>query len=290
MNTEGWMSQIDSGRLISLINIPGTHNSCTKHIALRYLCKCQNKSVYEQLSMGVRYLDLRVELSKGRLKLVHSVIDCRPGILPFKKLWLEDIIDQCARFVQKNMSETVIVNFQTDDGRDRAGASDALFGSYIFPNADLWFAENRIPFLGECRGKLILARRNPLSEKYKFDDGNSGMNLWGSESGVKNRRLIHSAVSGEVLFKVTLQDDYMVAPKRKWSEFVLPCLVGERADETTLLVNYLSANNGYNSPKITANYVNKKFIEYELKKGDHYGIICADYMTKELSEKIINSN
>lgn len=290
MDTERWMSQIGSDRSISLINIPGTHNSCAKHISLRYLCKCQDRSVAEQLSIGVRYLDLRIELSRGRLKLVHSVIDCRPGILPFKKLWLEDVITACACFVRQNASETVIMNFQIDDGKDRTGASDALFGSYIFPNADLWFAENRIPFLGECRGKLILARRNPISGKFKFDDGNSGMNLWGSGSGVKNRRLIHSSVSDEVLFKVSLQDDYMVSPKRKWNEFVLPCLNGERADETTLLVNHLSANNGYNSPKITANYVNKRFMEYELKKGGNYGIICADYITKELSEKIINSN
>lgn len=288
--TKRWMRTIDGQKPISLINIPGTHNSATRYIPFRYLCRCQDKSITEQLVLGVRYLDLRIELYKGGLKLVHSVIDCRPGPLSFKKLWLEDIVEECACFVRENPSETVIMNFQTDDGKDLTGTSDVLYEKYILKGPGLWFTENRIPFLDECRGKLIFARRTPPPGKLMLEDRISGINFFESRSEVKNQRLIRSLESGDVLFKAFIQDDYFVPPKKKWFDFVLPCLDEQRASETSILINHLSANNGFNSPKITARYVNKRFLRYELKKGEMYGIICADYITRQISEKIINSN
>ncbi len=285
-----WMSTIDGQRPISLINIPGTHNSTTRYIPFRYLCRCQDKSITRQLELGVRYLDLRVELYKGGLKLVHSIIDCRPGPLSFKKLRLEDIMEECACFVRENASETVIMNFQTDDGKKLTETSDALYEKYILPYQGLWFTENRIPYLDECRGKLILARRSHPPGKVVLDDKNSGINFFKSQGELKNQRLIRSLESGEILFEAYIQDDYFVPPKKKWYDFVLPCLNNQRASDTSILINHLSANNGLNSPKITARYVNKRFLLYQLKKGESYGIICADYITKQISRKIISSN
>lgn len=290
MDTKAWMKEIDGETPLSLINIPGTHNSATQYIPLRHFSKCQDKSIAQQLELGVRYLDLRVELSKGKLKLVHSIIDCKKSAFSFKKLWLDDVISDCSRFVKENPSETIIMNFQIDDGKDRTLASDVLFEGYVFSDKELWFTENRNPNLDECRGKLILARRTPLSEKLPFSDMNSGINFYNSGTDIKNERKILSIKDNSVVFTAYVQDDYSVPPKSKWFDYVLPCLDEKRAGENNLLVNHLSANNGLFSPKMSANYVNKRFMSYELKKGEHYGIIPADYITKELSEKIIASN
>lgn len=290
MDAKAWMKNINGDTVLSLINIPGTHNSATQYIPLRYFSRCQDKSVAQQLEIGVRYLDLRVELSKGKLKLVHSVIDSKKSAFSFEKLWLDDVISDCSHFVKRNPSETVIMNFQIDDGKDHVSASDVLFERYVFSNKHIWFTENKNPCLDECRGKLVLARRTPISENFKFDDTNSGINFFNSGTDVKNERLIRSAANDSVLFKAYVQDDFSVPPKTKWSKYVLPCLNEKRASENEFLINHLSANNGLFSPKITANYVNKKFMGYELKKGECYGIIPLDFITKKLSRKIIDSN
>ncbi|NLA72573.1 MAG: phosphatidylinositol-specific phospholipase C domain-containing protein [Clostridiales bacterium] len=290
MDTKAWMKHIDEAAPLSFINIPGTHNSTTQYIPLRYFSRCQNISVAQQLELGVRYLDLRVEHSKGKLKLVHSIIDCKKSAFSFEKLWLDDIIDDCSRFIKENPSETIIMNFQIDDGKEHLLASDVLFERYVFSNKSLWFTENKNPCLKECRGKLILARRTPISDKFPFNDMNSGINFYNSGTDVKNERVIRSVKDGSTAFTAYVQDDFSVPPKVKWFDFVLPCLNEKKASENSLLVNHLSANNGFFSPKITANYVNKRFMGYELKKGGHYGIIPADFITKELSEKIIASN
>ncbi|HZJ74956.1 MAG TPA: phosphatidylinositol-specific phospholipase C domain-containing protein [Clostridia bacterium] len=290
VDTKAWMKRIDGVTPLSLINIPGTHNSATQYIPLRYFSRCQDKSVAEQLELGVRYLDLRVELSKGKLKLVHSIIDCKKSTFSFEKLWLDDIVGDCSRFVKDNPSETIIMNFQIDDGKDHLAASDVLFERYVFPNKDIWFRENKNPCLDECRGKLILARRTPISDKIEFNDMNSGINFFDSGTDVKNERIIRSVKDGSTVFTAYVQDDFSVPPKAKWFNFVLPCLDEKKASENSLLVNHLSANNGFFSPKITADYVNKRFMSYELKKSEHYGIIPTDFITKELSKKIIASN
>ena len=91
LSSVNWMSGIDGERLITEINLPGTHDSAT-HAVFTYsvvsplyhnYAVCQKLSIREQLMAGVRYLDLRLS----------NTYDYRPVVLSEEKddgknLWL----------------------------------------------------------------------------------------------------------------------------------------------------------------------------------------------------------
>lgn len=94
LNGTNWMSKIDGTRLISDINIPGTHDSATRSVECiqglfdvvgKAYAKCQDLSIREQLDAGIRYLDLRVSYEHD---YVDGVISPNKNEDDGKNLWL----------------------------------------------------------------------------------------------------------------------------------------------------------------------------------------------------------
>ena len=67
-----WMKGLDGSRPVFEYNIVGTHDSVTQYVQFSYITKCQNMSIYEQLCIGIRMLDIRVKNEGERLKMVHA--------------------------------------------------------------------------------------------------------------------------------------------------------------------------------------------------------------------------
>ena len=63
-----WMKGLDGSRPVFEYNIVGTHDSVTQYVQFSYITKCQNMSIYEQLCIGIRMLDIRVKNEGERLK------------------------------------------------------------------------------------------------------------------------------------------------------------------------------------------------------------------------------
>jgi len=126
METAKWMSLLPGETSLTLINMPGTHDSSTQFIVLPILFSCQNQSIAGQLAIGVRFLDIRLELRDGRFRAVHGIGSCKarrgPGAPP---LFFENIWAMCSAFLDANPSETVIMSVKIDAG----------------DNADIFFAE-----------------------------------------------------------------------------------------------------------------------------------------------------
>lgn len=61
MKLKSWMSKIDGKNEVLRLNIPGTHDCVTQFVQFSHISKCQNMNIYEQLYLGVRALDIRVE-------------------------------------------------------------------------------------------------------------------------------------------------------------------------------------------------------------------------------------
>ena len=78
-----WMSYIHDDTKISDISIPGTHESGATHSIFDVSGKCQDLSIKQQLRVGVRFFDLRLQLVNDEFKIVHSFVDQR---LSFKKV------------------------------------------------------------------------------------------------------------------------------------------------------------------------------------------------------------
>ena len=75
--TRSWISRLNPNTPVSMLSIPGTHDSATynpnsmRQFALS--SQCQTWTIGQQLRAGIRYLDLRVKLTPdGRLLTFHG--------------------------------------------------------------------------------------------------------------------------------------------------------------------------------------------------------------------------
>ncbi len=289
-----WMKNLRDNIKISEINLPGTHNSCTQRVQFSYLSKCHDLSIYEQLDIGIRYLDIRVEMYSDKLKTVHSIADCYTPHGKRKTLLLDYILDDCKNFLKKNPSETVILCIKRDDGPSSEETFDLLFERYI-KNDPVWFTENRVPTLGEVRGKMVLFNRcNVNSANEIYTDKNTGLHLSGWPDLPKDAECF-LAKAPALNFDNTvaefyyLQDMYKLFPKDKWQKAVLP-LVEKPFEKEGLFLNYFSAANFIHSPRIYAKYILKNFKKITLQSNKKYGWLIFDFPTKELCEKVISTN
>ncbi|MBR4286877.1 MAG: phosphatidylinositol-specific phospholipase C domain-containing protein [Clostridia bacterium] len=289
-----WMKNLSNDIKISEINLPGTHNSCAKRVQFSYLSKCHNLSIYEQLNIGIRYLDIRVEIYGNKLKTVHSIADCYTPHGKRQKLLLDYVLDDCKKFLKENPSETIVLCIKRDDGPSSEETFDLLFENYI-KNDPSWFTENRIPSLGEARGKLVFFNRCHVdSNNKKYTDKNTGLHLsnWPDLPRdaacflAKAPALNLDNAEAEAYY---LQDMYKLFPKEKWQKAVLP-LVEKPFEKQGLFLNYFTAANFIYSPKIYANFILKNFEKITLQNNKKYGWLIFDFPTKDLCEKVISTN
>ena len=289
-----WMKNLADEITISEINLPGTHNSCTKKVQFSYLSKCHDLSIYEQLNIGVRYLDIRVEIYGDKLKTVHSITDCYTTHGKKKKLLLDYVLEDCKKFLKENPTETIILCVKRDDGPSSEETFDLFYNNYL-KDEPLWFTENRIPFLGEVRGKMVLFNRCHVDFKNEnYTDQNTGLRLSNWPDLPKNSEICYSEVpvyKQDKTYDETyiVQDMYKLSPKEKWHKAVLPLVINPPQEES-LFLNYFSAANFILSPRIYAKYILKNFQKIPLQKHKKYGWLILDFPTKKLCENIISTN
>ena len=56
-----WMSKVDDNKKIVELSIPGTHDSGATHSIFDVAGKCQDLSIKQQLKIGVRFFDIRLD-------------------------------------------------------------------------------------------------------------------------------------------------------------------------------------------------------------------------------------
>ena len=60
IDLKNWMQNLPDGSDLLALNLCGTHDCVTQHIRLPHFFCCQDLTIYEQLLLGVRALDIRV--------------------------------------------------------------------------------------------------------------------------------------------------------------------------------------------------------------------------------------
>nr|XP_017206920.1 uncharacterized protein LOC100150707 [Danio rerio] len=140
----GWMETLDDEKLISEVNIPGTHET----MALLKIpgSQCQSWSLENQLKAGIRYIDLRV---KGKnLKIVHGWI---PQLTTFA-----EVFDTTKRFLSQYETETVLIRVKHVKSRGRFPENVI---HQLKNDPGCWVSE-RIPQIREVRGKIVFVQKN----------------------------------------------------------------------------------------------------------------------------------
>ena len=285
-----WMSVIDDNTSLADISMPGTHDSAATYVAFGIKARCQDKIIPEQLNCGARFLDLRLCDYKGKLKLVHNFISCRKGSgFGAPILYFEDVTAYCLDFLSKNPKECLVLCIKEDFGSSEN--FDSMLASYIAAHPDKWYTENRVPNLGEVRGKMVLVNRFGKANS-KFTDQNGGINLTnfpdhGEPEGDFQTVMMYS-YDDTMISSYTVQDRYQYAKKNKWAKAIVPTLEFEKP-EGGMLINFFSTASGL-SPEINANYINAQVKEYAFTETKCYGIVLFDFINEELAAKIYNCN
>ncbi|MGN1347355.1 MAG: phosphatidylinositol-specific phospholipase C domain-containing protein [Acutalibacteraceae bacterium] len=293
INLSKWMEKINDGRSILSLDIPGAHDCAANFIHMARMSKCQNTDIYGLLSLGIRALDVRVALRDNKLILVHGVH--RAFVSPDKDaraLEIDDIIKQIKRFLNENPSETVIFQFKNDNEKHMEDCFDILYDRYIAKENKLWFTENRIPQIGEVRGKIVLFRRCEMysvNKKYCADCAGIDLSRWVNQENLVPESLILSTHSRDKT-EFIIQDRYNYSPKPRWRKCVEPFLSERKPFDGKGILCYLSTAGGLLGPEKNADYMNARFLSYPLQKENCYGILYFDFPTKDITKKVIENN
>lgn len=283
-----WMSVLSDDVPLSALAIPGTHDSGTKNAPFALIAKCQNLSIPSQLEAGCRFLDIRLRLKKGRFILAHGVVPClaEHGLYDFDR-FMGELND----FLRMNPTETVLVSIKRDAGESE-GFVRLLYEKYL--SNGRWFLENRMPTLGEVRGKAVLLRRFEQDD-YPLTDENGGLNfspaLWGNSAGRQAhgyRKFRMERLDGTDGGEVCLQDCYSLAPYAKWYGAFCPLLDRGRAEGETVL-NFLSCT-GLLSPAAAAVSLNRRFSQSDTPLLADGGIVVFDFLDASIAEKVYTAN
>ncbi|KAF9501175.1 PLC-like phosphodiesterase [Pleurotus eryngii] len=144
----------DEGRLSSL-TLPGTHDSMAFYGWPISQCQSLSTPLKVQLESGIRVIDVRLAIVDGHLISYHGIY---PQKTPF-----QDILKTIHGFFASSPKETIVMSIKQEDyAHTPAPEFSALVHKEIFDGPggeEMWFFENRVPKLGEVRGKVVLLSR-----------------------------------------------------------------------------------------------------------------------------------
>lgn len=282
-------SALAGGIYLSEVNLAGTHDSATAYCAFQKRAKCQALTFKAQLGIGVRLFDIRLFKRGGRFYLVHSVANCYTDETKRKKLQFDEVFSLCKAFLQENPRETLVLSVKQDRGHFETAFFEAFYKKYIEPNEALWFLENRVPRLSECRGKIVLMRRAKRAPDFRTADScGLDFSVWENQnSKTETAPCTVSLASG---CDAAVQDRYRLPPEVKWAQCAKPFLDKCRPTQNHICVHFLSTCGGAGVPADNAKIVNRAFADYPLCETHAQGWFLLDFPTEALCKKIMDSN
>lgn len=259
--SKNWMSTIPDNTKLGDICIPGTHDSTTWRMGRgkgTEWHRTQNKTISEQLDLGVRFFDIRY----GRDgKCYHGDTECRVS--------LKDVFNSFINFLKSETSkkEFLIVRMKKETDKDTneeeftKPLSDFRDSGFVWKRID----DKTLPLLKDVRAKIIIL------EQYDENFYNKGYGFkWGD---------------GNVM---TIQDDYKQCNPGKKRNRVVSHFGTVRPD--ILSINFVSAA-GASSFRTTPSHhdsaIAPKVMAHLLRTNRKTGILVWDYvdLNKDVDNK-----
>ena len=266
-----WMSNVnDDTRLIDM-SIPGSHDSGATHSIFDVAGKCQELNIKQQLNIGTRFFDLRLQLVKDEFKITHGPVD--------QDLKFDSVLNDLTNFVKKYNSEFIIISIKQESSNVNSVKSfEEALKEKLDEFNDVISFENELPLtVKEARGKIhILSRYNltfgyPAYSGWKDDDTFTLNNLY-------------------------VQDNYCIDNVDEKIEDIK--LTIDRSNyelNNSLVINFSSCylDNAFppSYAGTAAKMINPWLKEYIKEHGDYkLGIVVADFVTEDLVKEIYRRN
>lgn len=290
-----WMENIPDETKLSSMSIPGTHDSCTQNVDMRYIFQCQDASIATQLKYGYRYLDMRLVLEKRSgqetLVLKHNIARCKVSDSPFSRtLTLADVLKDVYAFLDEHPSETVIMCMKAENSKDDVAAVQKALYEMIDQASEHWYLKNEIPTLGAVRGRIVLATR--FDDKLQVGSDRCGLYFGWADQG--DRTILTDPAADSVINgreTLCVQDRYNYDVDDKITA-IHTCLDSSRAADDTFFLNFTSTSGSgaVGHPKEYAKDINLDLYAYEWEAGKAYGVVIVDFGPKKIAEKIYGTN
>ena len=267
--TNFWMNEVDDNRLIVEMSIPGTHDSGATHSIFDVSGKCQDLTIKEQLKIGVRFFDIRLQIVNNELNVVHSFVD--------QKQKFEKVMKDINSFIEENPTEFIIISLKEDaDSKNSTVDFDGKLIDDLKKYSNISF-ENKLPnTLKEARGKIYILNR------FSSDDiGIPAYMGWMDSTSFS-------------LDNLYVQDNYCINDINVKKQDILNAIKYTN-DNNILSLNFTSCYFDYGFPPTyavpPAIDINAWFIDYlESDNDSHLGIMVMDFITKDICDEIIKRN
>lgn len=275
-DSKSWMSNISDDTTLDMISMPGTHNSGALHSIADVSGKCQDISIYNQLTIGARFLDIRVQSVANKLAVCHVYIN--------EDLTFESVLSDCRKFLQENRSETIIfsVKEEEDSVSSTISFNDVLLNE-IEEYKEFFYLGDSIPTLGLARGKMVLLSR------YKNNTvGISARSGWRDSCTFD----INSAT------KLHVQDYYSVTAIDNKKQEIESCLKYSSDyytshDDQILTLNFLSGTLSDDFPPSYSVHVAEEINPWALEVLPNYratGVAIFDFLDMDLAKAVWSKN
>lgn len=244
-----WMSAVSDGTTLDDLTIPGTHDTCAIIGGPFDTAKCQDIGLLDQLNLGIRFIDIRCRLYEGAFTIHHGPI--------YQEMNFTDVLSETRTFLEANPSETVIMSVQQEYSEAPAEEWAAVFNDRYMRDEgfdSLLYRDNRLPGIGEVRGKMVLIANQ---------DHIGGI----------------PASNGDLL---SYQNEWEAPVHEKW-DLIRDHLDAAEADTgTKLYVNYTSTTTGETIPN-PRNYaedinpVTKEHVDAAVDRKPKFGAVVMDF-------------
>jgi 1-phosphatidylinositol phosphodiesterase len=282
MPNADWMARLPDNRCLTQLAIPGTHDSGAYEPHDVPMTRAQYLSIPEQLTAGVRALDIRCAATWGSNRLLGTTYNVFHGIID-QEISVESVMTNVVDFLAAHPNEVVLVLLKQESllGNISADINEIVnntLGNTLYQrDSD---DAHRWPLLGECRGRAVVLSRlaNPHDHHYSTVG-------W-------PRNCVKARVASTQNYGVRIQDLFdgpQVADKKK-------------AVSNALLDAKLEAHKG-NRTQLFLNFASFVWAPWEpVWVGDTYmtpylrtrpggaGVICVDAVTEQLASHIISMN
>ncbi|WP_458124894.1 phosphatidylinositol-specific phospholipase C [Paenibacillus sp. Z3-2] len=274
-SNSNWMGSLPANTPLSSLSIPGTHDSGALYEPINGTAKTQDLTIAQQLNVGVRFLDVRTRHYGDAFTIHHGAI--------YQNQNFDDVLNAVIGFLNNNPSETIIMSVKEEHTpANNTRTYEETFKSYVAKNPDKWLLTDRIPTLGEAKGKIVLLRR--------FDMSQSAYGINATAWQENTTFNIQNAAS------MKIQDYFKVSDKnKKWSDIQNMYNESKSQNSAWLYINYTSGYDPgwFGIPNIRSikDYMNPKVNTFfTTNTKGRFGISVMDFIDESTAAKIIATN
>ena len=264
-----WMENLEDTRAINELSLPGTHDSGATHSIADVAGKCQSLSIEDQLYIGVRFLDIRLQVVGGDLNIVHSFVDQRTDF----SATLKNIVD----FITENPTEFLFLSIKEDaDAKNPNGSFAELLENELRLYDVISDSRSLPKTVGEARGKIYIISR--------YKDSTIGIPAYDGWADSTSFSL------GELY----VQDNYKVdSADAKIADIEATMALASDFDGG-LILNFTSCYLTSGFPPTyagtPAKTINPWLLERLNSEGNPLGVIICDFITSDISKAIWEVN